>query len=76
MFISRYTPGLINGEGVHFKVGEKVKYRMRSGEEHTITIDSDLMINSGYLGYEAIFDDGIRAFAVNKGIYDWEGKKP
>lgn len=73
--ISRYTKGLTNGEGVRFEKGEKVKYRMRNGEEHSIIIDSNLMENSGYMGYEAIFDDGIRAFAVDKGIYDWEGKE-
>ena len=47
---------------------------MRNGEEHVIIIDSERMTNSGYYGYEAIFDDGDRAFAVEDGIYDWEGK--
>ena len=73
--VSRYTPGLENGEDVEFKKGETVRYRMRNGEEHDIIIDSPLMMNSGYYGYEAIFDDGVRAFAVSKGIIRWEGKR-
>lgn len=77
VYISRYSPGLKNGKNVHFEVGETVSYRMRNGEEHQIVIDSDRMAHTGInlLGYEAIFDDGVRAFAVEDGIYDWEGKK-
>ena len=71
--ISRYTPGAKNGVGIAFKKGEKVRYRMRNGTEYDIVIDSELMKNSGYLGYEAIFPDG-RFFAVDEGIIDWEGK--
>lgn len=73
IFVSRHTPNLQNGENVRFEKGEKVKYRMRNGKEYEIIIDSDLMKNSGYLGYEAIFPDG-RFFAVAKGIIEWEGK--
>ena len=73
VFKSKYTPNLKDGENVHFEKGDKVRYRMRSGREYDIVIDSDLMENSGYLGYEAIFPDG-RFFAVAKGIIDWEGK--
>lgn len=75
VFVSRYTPNLINGEKVLFEIGEKVRYRMRNGTEYDIVIDSELMENQGYLGYEAIFPDG-RFFAVAKGIIDWNGKVP
>ena len=74
-FISRYTPGLENGAGVQFHKGETVRYRMRNGEEHDIIIDSELMRHEpNFYGYEAIFDDGVRAFAVARGIINWEGK--
>lgn len=73
VFFSRHTPDLENGENVMFEKGEKVRYRMRNGQEYEIVIDSYLMENSGYLGYEAIFPDG-RFFAVAEGIIDWEGK--
>lgn len=76
IFVSRHTPGLENGKGVKFEIGETVKYRMRNGHETDITIDSELCSNMGYLGYEAIFhDDGGRYFAVDEGIIDWEGKR-
>ena len=76
VFVSRYTPGLKNGKGVKFEIGETVRYRMRNGHETDITIDSDLCSNMGYLGYEAIFhDDGGKCFAVDEGIVDWEGKR-
>lgn len=74
VFVSRYTPGLENGRNVRFKKGEKVRYRMRNGQEYDIVIDSELMENSGWLGYEAIFPDG-RFFAVAEGIINWDGKK-
>jgi hypothetical protein len=73
--LSRYTKGLANGVNVSFKKGEKVRYRMRNGDEMDIIIDSNLMSNSGYLGYESIFPDGERCFAVSKGIIGWEGKR-
>lgn len=76
IFVSRYAPDLKDGTNVRFKIGETVRYRMRSGEEHDIVIDSNRMFHeAGYYGYEAIFDDGVRAFAVEQGIVDWEGKK-
>ena len=72
---SRFTPGLKNGEGVAFQIGDIVDYRMRDGTELKITIDSELMTHSGYRGYEAIFsDNGERAFAPAIGIYNWDGK--
>ena len=75
VFVSRYTPGLKNGKDVQFNIGEIVRYRMRSGKELYITIDSELMQNSGFLGYESIFhDDGKKYFAVAEGIIDWKGK--
>lgn len=73
LFKSRYTPGLKNGKGVYFEKGEKVRYRMRDGTEYDIIIDSELMNNSGYWGFEAIFPDG-RYFAADEGIIDWDGK--
>lgn len=73
IYKSRYTPNLENGKDVGFEIGDVVKYRTRNGEEYVITIDSELMTNEGYTGYEAIFPDG-RFFAVEEGIYDWEGK--
>lgn len=73
VFQSRYTPGLKNGAHVKFNKGETVSYRTRDGRTYRIKIDSELMQNSGYLGYEAIFEDG-RYFAVAEGIYDWDGK--
>lgn len=76
VFVSRYTEGLENGKNVSFNIGEVVRYRMRNGDELSITIDSELRYNMGYLGYEAIFhDDGKRYFAVSEGIIDWEGKR-
>ena len=76
VFVSRYTPNLQNGKDVQFKIGETVRYRMRSGKEIDITIASGLMQNSGYLGYESIFhDDGKKYFAVAEGIIDWDGKE-
>ena len=77
--LSRYTPNLQNGENVNFDIGEVVDYRLRSGEEIKITIDSEYMMNESdgeiHYGYEAIFhDDGKRYFAAAKGIYNWEGK--
>ena len=75
VFVSRYTPGLKNGKDVQFKIGETVRYRMRNGNELDITINSELMQNSGFLGYESIFhDDGQIYFAVAEGIIGWEGK--
>ena len=56
-----------------FNIGEEVTYRMRNGKVFRIIIDSDLMENNGFYGYEAIFPDG-RYFAISKGIIDWEGK--
>lgn len=77
VFVSRYTPGLENGEKVKFNKGEVVRYRMRNGDEFDITIDSEFMLHeSGYYGYESIFhNDGARCFAVAKGIINWEGKQ-
>ena len=76
VFVSRYTPGLKNGEDVEFKQGEKVTYRMRNGTIYRIVIDSKLMKSSDsrYYGYEAIFPDGERCFAPEIGIIGWEGK--
>ena len=72
---SRYTPGLKNGKGVAFQKGDVVSYKTRDGKKYKITIDSERMQHkSGYFGYEAIFFDG-RYFAVEDGIYDWEGKR-
>ena len=74
---SRHTPGLENGEDVSFSIGEKVSYRMRSGQELEIIIDSEYMqhSDSGFMGYESIFtDDNGRYFAVSKGIYNWKDK--
>lgn len=74
--LSRYTPGLKNGKDVSFEKGEIVSYKTRNGEKYKIKIDSDYMRHSsGFYGYEAIFDDGARCFAVAEGIYDWEGKQ-
>ena len=76
VFNSRYTPGLKDGTNVHFQKGETVHYRMRNGEEHDIVIDSARMFHKpDFYGYEAIFDDGVRAFAVEQGIVNWEGKR-
>lgn len=77
VFVSRYTPGLQNGEKVKFDKGEVVRYRTRNGTECDITIDSEFMKHeSGYYGYESIFhNDGKRCFAVAKGIVDWNGKQ-
>lgn len=75
VFKSRHTPGLANGEDVHFEIGESVTYRMRNGDVFQIVIDSELMKDFGYYGYEAIFpDDGERYFAPEIGIIGWEGK--
>lgn len=75
VFISRYTKGLKNGANVQFQKGETVRYRMRNGEEHDIVIDSARMFHKpDFYGYEAIFDDGVRAFAVEQGIVDWDGR--
>ena len=75
VLISRYTPGLKNGKLVAFQKGETVKYKTRNGEKYNIIIDSERMIHSsGFYGYESIFEDGMRCFAVEEGIYDWEGK--
>lgn len=74
VFVSRYSPNLKNGEHVRFEIGEKVRYRMRNGTEYDITIQSELMQNRGYFGYEAIFPDGDLCFAVAKGIINWAGK--
>ena len=75
VWISKHTPGLLNGKDVHFEICEVVEYQKRNGERFTITIDSEYMTNSGYYGYEAIFhNDGKRYFAVDEGIINWEGK--
>ena len=75
VYKSRFTQGLKNGEDIDFQKGKKVRYRMRDGYEVDIVIDSELMQHSGYLGYESIFlDNNQRAFAVKKGIVDWDGK--
>lgn len=75
VFKSRFTPNLENGEDVQFNKGEKVKYRTLKGEIKDIIIDSELMTNSNYYGYESIFlDDNERYFAISKGIIYWEGK--
>ena len=72
--ISKYTPNLKNGKGVSFQIGDECRYQTRDGEKYSIVIASKLKENSGYLGYEALFDNGEYAFAVEDGIYDWEGK--
>jgi hypothetical protein len=77
VYKSRYTPGLINGKDVNFQKGEKVRYKMRSGEELDIIIDSERMhhTQSGLYGYESIFlDDNKKYFAASTGIINWEGK--
>lgn len=75
VFRSRFTPGLKNGKDVHFQEGEIVTYKTRSGKIVIITIDSDLMQHdTGFLGYECIFPDNERCFAVAEGIIGWEGK--
>jgi hypothetical protein len=71
IYKSRFTPNLKNGKGVRFEKGEKVRYKTRDGTEYDIVIDSELMYNSGYFGYEAIFPDG-RFFALEEGIIDWQ----
>ena len=46
-------------------MGEVVHYKLKDGTILDITIDSDLMKHSGYLGYEAIFsDNNERGFAA------------
>jgi hypothetical protein len=76
VFLSRFTPGLKNGEGVDFKIGETVIY---GKNKVAIIIDSELMAHSDApgdgTGYEAIFSDtGERAFASEVGIIDWVDK--
>lgn len=71
---SKYTPGLKNGSGVAFSKGDCVKYRMRNGAEYDLVIDSELVQNGPYFGYECEFLDG-RFFIAEQGIYDWEGKR-
>lgn len=77
--ISRYTPNLKNGKNVEFKIGEVVDYKTRSGEKYKITINSERMAKDAegktFYGYESIFhDDNEEYFAVEDGIYNWEGK--
>ena len=75
VYKSRFTRGLKNGKDVDFNKGEKVRYKMRNGYEVDIIIDSELMLNSGFLGYESIFlDDNQKAFAIKEGIINWDGK--
>jgi len=76
VYVSRYTPGLVNGANVSFQKGEIVTY---GKDRIKITIDSDLMKHAlapgDKTGYEAIFSDtGERAFAARQNIVDWEGK--
>lgn len=78
VYKSRHTPGLEDGRAVSFNVGEFVTYRERRGKKHRIKIDSELKTHDqapgDKSGYEAIFPDGERAFAVRRGIIGWEGK--
>ena len=77
IYLSRFTPGLENGQDVSFNEGEMVIY----GKNKTkIIIDSELVSHADApgdgTGYEAIFTDtGERAFAARIGIIDWEGKR-
>lgn len=74
VFKSRLTPNLDNGKNVKFEIGEKVTYKLTDGKINII-IDSELMVNQGYYGYEAIFlDDNQKYFAVSEQIVGWEGK--
>ena len=76
VYLSRFTPGLKNGQDVMFNEGETVVYGKNKVK---IIIDSELMshsdANGDGTGYEVIFSDtGERAFASRIGIVDWEGK--
>lgn len=72
---SKFTPGLKNGKGVCFSIGDVVEYRCSNGTTLECTIDSEYMENEDYYGYEAIFhDDGERYFAIDEWICDWEGR--
>lgn len=75
IYKSKFTPK-ITAEETYFQKGTKVRYRMESGMELDIIIDSDKMQHdSGLFGYEAIFtDDNRKYFASEKGIINWEGK--
>lgn len=76
VYLSRFTPGLKNGQDVKFNVGETVIYGKNKVK---IVIDSELMscpdAPGDGTGYEAIFSDtGERMFASRIGIVDWVGK--
>ena len=78
IYKSKYTKG-VSSEEVCFSKGDKVRYRMRSGEQLDIIIDSIrkyTVENSNILyGYDSIFlDDNKHYFAAEKGIINWEGK--
>ena len=77
IYLSRFTPGLENGQDVSFDKGETVTY---GKNKIKIIIDSELVSHADVpgdgTGYEAIFTDtGERAFAARIGIIDWEGKR-
>ena len=72
---SKFTPGLDNGVGVGFCVGDKVTYRDPQGGEGNVEITSELMKGSdGCLGHEAKCDILGLFFMGEKRIVDWEGK--
>lgn len=86
---SRFTPGLKNAESIRLRIGDTVTYRLQSGKEVKVTIQTERRCHeiehqrrkaageSGGLpyGYEAIFsDDGQLRFADEQRIIDWEGK--
>ena len=79
IYLSRYTPGLDNGEEVSFKIGEAVDYLLLNGKSVKATILSEIMEHQqapgDHTGYECRFhDDGSIAFAARCRIIGWEGK--
>ena len=79
VYFSRHTLGLDNGDCVSFRIGDTVTYRLESGKEIEIVIESERMrhpqLSDDKTGYEAKFlDTGEMAFAVAEQIIKWEGK--
>ena len=74
IFASRFTPG-ITADKIDLWEGEKVEYRLRTGEIIEIIIDSKVMSHTqAPFVYECIFPDGERYAADTRRITWWDGK--
>lgn len=84
VFVSRYTPGLIDGTDVDFSKGEIVKAKsFKTGDIKDFVIDSDYCSNKivepgkilyGYVGYLLGDESKSPMFVAEDQIVDWEGR--